>query len=82
MSLRLLSTAGLLVLGMALSACGGRVKLKPQEGASMPVKPEEVLAQPLVGLEAAIPQLPAQARRTVCRGATAQARGAITTGHQ
>ena len=35
-------------LSLALSACGGRVKLKPQEGASMPVKPEDVLAQPTV----------------------------------
>ncbi len=35
-------------LSLTLSACGGRVKLKPQEGASMPVKPEDVQAQPTV----------------------------------
>ena len=35
-------------LSLALSACGGRVKLKPQEGASMPVKPEDVKTQPTV----------------------------------
>lgn len=35
-------------LSLALSACGGRVKLKPQEGASLPVKPEDVRIQPTV----------------------------------
>jgi len=35
-------------LSLALSACGGRVKLKPQDGKSMPVKPEDVRAQPTV----------------------------------
>lgn len=35
-------------LGLFLSACGGRVKLKPQPGASLPVKPEEALTQPSV----------------------------------
>ncbi|MFM7028637.1 MAG: hypothetical protein ACKOXK_08190 [Chakrabartia sp.] len=40
----------LLALGvaLALSACGGRVKLKPYQGASLPVKPEEALTQPTV----------------------------------
>jgi hypothetical protein len=28
------------VLALALSACGARVKLSPQTGAAMPVKPE------------------------------------------
>ncbi len=37
-----------LTLSLALSACGGRVKLKPEEGASMPVKPEDVRTQPTV----------------------------------
>lgn len=35
-------------LSLALSACGGRVKLKPKEGASMPVKPEDVQTQTTV----------------------------------
>lgn len=35
-------------VSLALSACGGRVKLKPKEGASMPVKPEDVRTQPTV----------------------------------
>ena len=30
-----------LTLSLAISACGGRVKLKPQQGTSLPVKPEE-----------------------------------------
>lgn len=37
-----------LVLGLALSACGGRVQLKPAEGHQLPVKPEGAVAQPTV----------------------------------
>ena len=35
-------------LSLAVSACGSRVKLKPQPGTSLPVKPEEAAAQPTV----------------------------------
>ena len=34
-----------LTLSLAVSACGSRVKLKPQQGASLPIKPEEASAQ-------------------------------------
>jgi len=34
-----------ITLSLAMSACGGRVKLKPQQGASLPVKPEEAATQ-------------------------------------
>jgi hypothetical protein len=37
-----------LALGLALSACGGRVQLKPAEGQHLPVKPEEAETQPTV----------------------------------
>lgn len=36
------------VASLALSACGGRVKLKPEEGVRLPVKPEEAVNQPSV----------------------------------
>ena len=42
------SLALTLCLALALSACGGRVKLRPPEGGSLPVKPEEALKQPTV----------------------------------
>jgi hypothetical protein len=34
------------VLTLALSACGARVKLSPQEGSAMPVKPETASTVP------------------------------------
>jgi hypothetical protein len=34
-----------LTLSLAISACGGLVKLKPQQGTSLPVKPEEAATQ-------------------------------------
>ena len=34
-----------LTLSLAVSACGSRVTLKPQQGASLPIKPEEASAQ-------------------------------------
>ncbi len=33
---------------LVLTACGGRVKLAPQQGKSLPVKPEEALNRPSV----------------------------------
>lgn len=40
--------AGLIALGcaLALSACGGRVALKPKAGQSLPIKPETAAAVP------------------------------------
>jgi hypothetical protein len=35
-----------LSVALALAACGGRVTLKPKEGAALPVKPEGASAQP------------------------------------
>lgn len=35
-------------VSLAVSACGGRVTLKPEPGTSLPVKPEEALTQPTV----------------------------------
>ena len=43
-----LSLALTLGVALSLSACGGRVKLKPYQGASLPVKPEEALKPPTV----------------------------------
>ena len=43
--IRLLSIS---VLALALSACGARVKLSPEAGKSMPVKPETASAVPSV----------------------------------
>jgi len=37
--------AVILTVSLAVSACGGRVKLKPQQGMSLPVKPEEAATQ-------------------------------------
>ncbi|MEY3984983.1 MAG: hypothetical protein RLZ59_428 [Pseudomonadota bacterium] len=37
-----------LCAALALTACGGRVKLQPQQGENLPVKPESSLAQPTV----------------------------------
>lgn len=37
-----------LCAALALTACGGRVKLQPRQGESLPVKPESALAQPSV----------------------------------
>ena len=34
-----------LTLSLAISACGGRVKLKPQQGTSLHAKPEEAATQ-------------------------------------
>ena len=33
---------------LVLAACGGRVKLQPRQGESLPVKPESSLNQPTV----------------------------------
>lgn len=37
-----------LCAAVALTACGGRVKLQPRQGENLPVKPEASLAQPTV----------------------------------
>ena len=37
-----------LCAALALGACGGRVKLQPRAGESLPIKPESALAQPTV----------------------------------
>jgi hypothetical protein len=39
---------GMVVLALALSACGARVKLSPKTGNSMPVKPETASTVPTV----------------------------------
>ncbi len=34
------------IVALALSACGARVKLSPQEGSAMPIKPETASTAP------------------------------------
>jgi hypothetical protein len=40
--------AAAMLIGTLLAGCGGRVKLKPKEGQSMPVKAEAAPAPPTV----------------------------------